>query len=103
MPFDLRKGASVPPAAPEPLSVAEALKTKREPPPEDASSIKNRRLVVLSFWLLALLVGLPTWWKTTTVYRANLPVQQMSEWAERKVSVLHFSRLGRAPTDPFFL
>jgi phosphatidylinositol glycan class S len=26
------------------------------------------------------------WWKTTTVYRAPLPLQEMLDWADGKVS-----------------
>lgn len=68
-----------------PKNVTEALKAKKEPPKEDHSSITRRRLVILSFWLLALLIGLPTWWKTTTVYRASLPLQRMHDWSEGKL------------------
>ena len=52
--------------------------------PEKASDIKRRSLVVLSFWLIVLLLGLPFWWATTTIYRANLPLDGMLQWAEGK-------------------
>ena len=41
--------------------------------------------MVGSFWLLVLLLGLPIWWHTTTIYRANLPLDRMLEWADGKV------------------
>ena len=64
---------------------ADEVKIRKEPPPEAASKVQTRRYVILSFWLLALVLGLPTWWKTTTVYRAGLPLQRMSEWASGNV------------------
>lgn len=57
----------------------------KAPPLESATGVRTRRLVVLSFWLLVLFVGVPTWWVTTTVYRASLPLEQMSKWADGKV------------------
>lgn len=86
------KTSEAPAIAPDDINNAvEALKTKKEPPPEDATSITIRRLVILSFWLLAILLGLPTWWRTTTVYRANLPLQTMSHWANGNV---HFCSIA---------
>lgn len=55
------------------------------PPPEKPSDITRRTRVVVSFWLIVLCLGLPIWWKTTTIYRANLPLDGMLEWAEGKV------------------
>jgi phosphatidylinositol glycan class S len=61
-------------------------KSYKEPPPETPQSIVTRRLILLSFWAVAVLFGLPIWWKTTTVYRAPLPLQQMLDWADGKVN-----------------
>ncbi len=58
---------------------------RKEPPPERPESIRVRTFVILSFWALVVFLGLPIWWKTTTIYRANLPLQQMMEWADGKV------------------
>ncbi|KAF4624797.1 hypothetical protein G7Y89_g13373 [Cudoniella acicularis] len=68
---------SVPPA--DAFSVAS---TKKEPPPEKPESIRLRSLVLLSFWVIILFLGLPIWWKTTTIYRARLPLDQMMDWAD---------------------
>ncbi|KAG9304213.1 hypothetical protein G9A89_019775 [Geosiphon pyriformis] len=38
-----------------------------------------RRLIILSFWVVVL-VGLPFWWKTTEIYRAQLPFSEIEEW-----------------------
>ncbi|KAK7417831.1 GPI transamidase component [Neonectria punicea] len=54
------------------------------PPPEKPSDVRRRSYIVLSFWLVVVLLGLPIWWKTTTIYRANLPLDGMLEWAEGK-------------------
>jgi hypothetical protein len=56
-----------------------------QPPPEKPSDISRRTRIVISFWLLVLCLGVPIWWKTTTIYRANLPLDDMMQWAEGKV------------------
>lgn len=68
-----------------PVRTIDAVNTKKQPPPESTESIWTRRLVILSFWAVVVFLGLPVWWKTTTVYRANLPVQEMLDWADGKV------------------
>lgn len=55
------------------------------PPPEKPSAVRQRSYVVLSFWLVVLLLGLPIWWKTTAIYRAELPLDRMLKWADGKV------------------
>jgi hypothetical protein len=67
--------ASAPAAAPSPAL----------PPPEKRSAIRQRSYVVLSFWLVVLLLGVPIWWKTTAIYRADLPLDNMLKWADGKV------------------
>lgn len=59
-------------------------KTHKGPPPESKEGIWLRRAAILSFWAVVLL-GLPIWWKTTAIYRAELPLQDMTDWAESKV------------------
>ncbi|KAL6876932.1 phosphatidylinositol-glycan biosynthesis class S protein [Trichoderma novae-zelandiae] len=54
------------------------------PPPEKPSAVRQRSYVVLSFWLVVLLLGLPIWWKTTAIYRAELPLDSMLKWADGK-------------------
>ncbi|KAI9149105.1 GPI transamidase component GPI17 [Paramyrothecium foliicola] len=61
-----------------------AAPTPKEPPPEKPSDIKRRTHVVLSFWLIVLLLGVPIWWKTTSIYRADLPLDAMLQWADGK-------------------
>lgn len=67
----------------------EALNQKKSPPPECPESILRRRYIILSFWAVVIFLGLPVWWKTTTVYRANLPLQQMLDWADGNVCLFH--------------
>lgn len=57
----------------------------KQPPPENPADIRRRTYVILSFWLIVLLLGLPIWWKTTTIYRAELPLDEMMAWADGKV------------------
>lgn len=75
----------------EPPTVATDPVTTTEveaPPPEKPSDITRRSYIVFSFWLIVLLVGVPIWWKTTTIYRADLPLDNMLRWAEGKVCCL---------------
>ncbi|KAG0035105.1 hypothetical protein BGZ81_000659 [Podila clonocystis] len=44
---------------------------------------RTRQLVLLSVWTVVLL-GLPLWWKTTRVYRAELPYQDIEQWSQWK-------------------
>ncbi|AEO67836.1 uncharacterized protein THITE_2116949 [Thermothielavioides terrestris NRRL 8126] len=60
------------------------LPARKEPPPEKPSDVRRRSYIILSFWLIVLCLGLPIWWKTTTIYRADLPLQEMLDWADGK-------------------
>lgn len=60
----------------------------KQPPPEKPSDARRRTWVVLSFWSVVLFFGLPIWWITTSIYRAPLPVTEMLQWADGKVSFL---------------
>jgi phosphatidylinositol glycan class S len=71
-----------------PADAVAAIQKKKEPPPETPASIRLRSLVILSFWAIVVLFGLPLWWKTTTIYRAPLPLDQMIDWAEGRVCQL---------------
>ena len=61
----------------------------KKPPPESTESIKTRGLVILSFWAVVILLGLPVWFWTTSIYRASLPLQDMLDWADGRVLVAH--------------
>ncbi|KAK1753402.1 phosphatidylinositol-glycan biosynthesis class S protein [Echria macrotheca] len=58
--------------------------TRRQPPPEKPSDIRRRTWVIFSFWVIVVCLGLPIWWETTTIYRANLPLSEMLDWADGK-------------------
>ena len=58
--------------------------TRKEPPPEPPADVRRRSFIILSFWLVVLLLGVPIWWHTTKIYRANLPLAEMNEWADGK-------------------
>lgn len=68
-----------------PLDAVSAVKRKKEPPPESTEEIKIRSLVIFSFWAIVLFLGLPIWWRTTAIYRAKLPLNQMMDWADGRV------------------
>lgn len=46
---------------------------------------KIRRLIIASFYIV-ILFGLPLWWKTTEVYRAQLTFAEIEEWSNWEVS-----------------
>jgi hypothetical protein len=71
-----------------PANAVSATPKKKEPPPESPESIRQRSYVVLSFWAIILIIGLPIWWKTTAIYRARLPLDQMMDWADGRVHLL---------------
>lgn len=58
----------------------------KAPPPESPAETTRRSYIILSFWVIVLFLGLPIWWRTTTIYRANLPIDDMLQWADGKVS-----------------
>ncbi|KAK4162374.1 phosphatidylinositol-glycan biosynthesis class S protein [Cladorrhinum sp. PSN259] len=69
---------------PAPVAVSNATSEFKQPPPEKPADIRRRGYVILSFWLIVLLLGLPIWWKTTSIYRADLPLQEMLDWSDGK-------------------
>jgi phosphatidylinositol glycan class S len=79
------KGGLVVPTSSSPA--VDAPTAQKKPPPETRESLWLRRSVILSFWLVVVFLGLPVWWKTTAIYRAELPLQTMTDWAEGKVGI----------------
>lgn len=65
-----------------PANAVSAAYKKKEPPPESAENIRLRTWTIASFWVIVIIVGLPIWWKTTAIYRASLPLNQMMDWAD---------------------
>ena len=77
--------------------------SSKRPPPESYENIRVRSFVIFSFWAIVLLFGLPTWWWTTSIYRARLPLQEMHEWADGKVEHLRFlleAAVAKLTCDP---
>ncbi len=66
--------------------LASPAKTFKKPPPESSESIRVRGLVIFSFWAVVILLGLPVWLWTTSIHRASLPLQEMLDWADGKVT-----------------
>jgi phosphatidylinositol glycan class S len=86
-PADAGSGAAVPAAAAvgtAPATGAKAAELK-PPPPEKPTERRRRSWIILSFWVIVLFLGIPFWWKTTSIYRAELPVDDMLRWADGKV------------------
>ncbi|KAG5929884.1 hypothetical protein E4U42_004076 [Claviceps africana] len=73
--------AAAPPPSPPPSETPAAPK---QPPPEKAGDTSRRSHVILSFWVIVIFLGLPIWWKTTSIYRADLPLERMLQWANGK-------------------
>ena len=59
--------------------------TKKGSPPERPQDVQLRSIVVLSFWALILFVGVPMWWQTTSIHRAQLPLPEMLRWSDGQV------------------
>lgn len=57
----------------------------RPPPPEKPEAIRTRFKVIAAFWAVIIFLGFPIWWKTTSIYRASLPIPEMIDWADGKV------------------
>ncbi|KAF2738434.1 hypothetical protein EJ04DRAFT_532413 [Polyplosphaeria fusca] len=76
------RGADASPAFSTPDQVP---KMTAKTPPESTESLWLRRCVIMSFWAVAICLGLPMWWKTTAIYRAELPLQAMTDWADGKM------------------
>ncbi|KAF2198082.1 GPI transamidase component PIG-S [Delitschia confertaspora ATCC 74209] len=68
-----------------PPPIIKAAIAKKQPPPETSESVWTRRWVIFSFWAVAIFLGLPVWWKATAIYRAELPLQTMTDWADGKI------------------
>jgi GPI-anchor transamidase subunit S len=50
----------------------------------------HSRKIILAFWLVVLFLGLPLWQQTTSTYRASLPLDAMSQWAEGQACDLRY-------------
>jgi hypothetical protein len=59
-------------------------------PPEKASAVWTRRIIIFAFWAVVATLGLPHWIWTTSIHREELPVEMMAKWAEGNVSALSF-------------
>ncbi|KAJ2706339.1 GPI transamidase component [Coemansia sp. IMI 203386] len=57
---------------------------QRRSDPKTIISVHSERLVVLVSILIVCLLGLPMWWTTTRVYRAELPTDQISRFTPKE-------------------
>ncbi|KAK9472100.1 phosphatidylinositol-glycan biosynthesis class S protein-domain-containing protein [Dipodascopsis tothii] len=73
-----RHPATVEAAAAEAAGATRRAASRRPAPAkEPLEGISQRRSVVLSFWAVILFLGLPLWYRTTTVHRAPLPYAEI--------------------------
>lgn len=70
-----------------------ATKAQTGPPPEKPETTRIKFLAMLSFWAVIVFLGIPMWWRTTSIYRARLPLQDMIDWADGKVSCFCYTFL----------
>ncbi|KAL1297853.1 hypothetical protein AAFC00_006380 [Neodothiora populina] len=62
----------------------------KQPPPETIQETKTRRWIILSLWAIIAIFGLPAWYATTAVPRAELPIEVMTRWSEGQGSKIEF-------------
>lgn len=84
----MAQGAATGPEDANIMVASSPVTAPKHPPPESPENIKTRGLVILSFWAVVVLLGLPVWLWTTSIYRASLPLQYMLDWADGKVHVI---------------
>ncbi|KFY76551.1 hypothetical protein V499_03842 [Pseudogymnoascus sp. VKM F-103] len=65
-----------------PAEAVSAIPKKKGPPPEKPENIRIRLYVMAVSWAMVLFIGLPIWWWTTAIYRADLPLDAMMDWAD---------------------
>ncbi|ELR07472.1 GPI transamidase component [Pseudogymnoascus destructans] len=65
-----------------PADAVAAIPKNKGPPPEKPENIRIRLYVIAVFWAIVLFIGLPIWWWTTAIYRADLPLDAMMDWAD---------------------
>lgn len=69
------------------IEMSSKTSAQRVPPPEKPEAIWTRSKVIMAFWAVIFFLGFPIWWKTTSIYRARLPFQEMIDWADGKVGI----------------
>lgn len=62
-----------------------AADAKSVSPSESMTAVHTRRLIILSFWLVVVCLGLPFWLWTTSIHRSDLPLDLMRAWDGGKV------------------
>ncbi|PNS21907.1 GPI transamidase component PIG-S [Sphaceloma murrayae] len=87
---DDKTAERAPSTAPSSTSTLATSTAMKQPPPETSESIKTRRHILASFWIIIVLVGLPIWIYTTTVPRAPLPLNVMNQWANGQACQFEF-------------
>ncbi|KAF8470203.1 phosphatidylinositol-glycan biosynthesis class S protein [Kalaharituber pfeilii] len=55
--------------------------------------LRIRGYILFSFWAVVIFLGVPLWYVTTSIYRAPLPLGQMTAWSEGKECKIEFPLL----------
>ena len=63
---------------------------KPSPLPEPSTVQWTRRWIIFAFWTIVICFGLPHWIRTTSTYRAALPLEQMDAWANAQTCKLNY-------------
>lgn len=58
---------------------------EKTPAPRSAVQGKGSNAILFAFWAVVVLLGVPLWLWTTSIHRANLPMESMNEWSNGKV------------------
>lgn len=78
--------------SPQAAASSDTKSTAQRIPPETPEAVSTRFRVIATFWAVIIFLGFPIWWKTTSIYRAHLPIQEMVDWADGKVSLLQLTK-----------
>ncbi|KAI8318096.1 hypothetical protein GQ54DRAFT_300798, partial [Martensiomyces pterosporus] len=75
------------------MAIADKLRglLSRRSEPRTIISVRSDRLVVVSSILIIFLLGLPLWWTTTRVYRAELPHEAIEKYSPQDALVIPFT------------
>lgn len=67
---------------------AEVLKARQRAsalPKESVKSSRTRQTIIVAFWAVVVLLGLPHWTWTTSIPRSSLPLDSMDAWDKGNV------------------
>ncbi|XP_075148144.1 prolyl 3-hydroxylase sud1 isoform X2 [Haematobia irritans] len=60
---------------------------RHDPTKEDAAEDKFRLYATIAFMTVVIIIGVPMWWKSTEVYRVNLPSSDIMELSDKPLKI----------------